>query len=192
MKYVLYSYISTCHSVCVQCPILPFFVVSFFLVCCLHICLSDFEMVPVTPVITGITFAFTFHMQWISVVRFLFFKIFSASFLITFLLSGIAPSIKMHVPFLWSQIMMSSWLLGIVLSVRIFWLHNMVTLPLWLVLADFGAWSYQCSLSNFTSISLYMLKCSWAHTISCLFMYCSFANIGHADMMCSTVSSNCL
>jgi hypothetical protein len=47
-------------------------------------------------------------------------------------------------------------------------------------------------LSNFTPISLHMLKCSSAHTLSCLFMYCSFANIGHADVMCSTVSSNCL
>jgi len=28
----------------------------------LRYCLSDFEMVPVTPIITGITFAFTFHM----------------------------------------------------------------------------------------------------------------------------------
>ena len=27
----------------------------------LRYCLSDFEMVPVAPVITGITFAFTFH-----------------------------------------------------------------------------------------------------------------------------------
>ena len=30
-------------------------------------------------------------------------------------------------------------------------------------------------LSNYTPISLLMLKCSWAHTLSCLFMYCSFA-----------------
>jgi len=27
--------------------------------------LSDFEMVPLAPIITGITFAFTFHMRWI-------------------------------------------------------------------------------------------------------------------------------
>jgi hypothetical protein len=36
-----------------------------------------------------------------------------------------------------------------------------------------------------------MLKCSWAHTLSCLFMYCSFANIWHANIMWSTLSSNC-
>jgi hypothetical protein len=46
-------------------------------------------------------------------------------------------------------------------------------------------------LSNFTPVSLHMLKCSCAHTLSCLFSYCSFASIGHADIMCSVVSSNC-
>jgi hypothetical protein len=42
--------------------------------------LSDFEMVPVAPIITGITFGFTFHMRFISVVRTLYFRNFSASF----------------------------------------------------------------------------------------------------------------
>ena len=28
----------------------------------LRYCLNDFEMVPVAPITTGITFAFTFHM----------------------------------------------------------------------------------------------------------------------------------
>jgi len=35
------------------------------------------------------------------------------------------------------------------------------------------------------------LKCSCAHTLSCLFMYCSFASMGHADIIWSFVSSNC-
>jgi len=48
--------------------------------------LNDFEMVPVAPIITGITFVFTFHMRCISIVRSLYFRIFSASFSITFLL----------------------------------------------------------------------------------------------------------
>ena len=34
--------------------------------------LNDFEIVPVTPFITGITFVFTFHMRCISIVRSLF------------------------------------------------------------------------------------------------------------------------
>ena len=47
--------------------------------------LNDFEIVPVAPLITGITFYFTFHMRSISIVRSLCFRIFSASFLLTFL-----------------------------------------------------------------------------------------------------------
>ena len=38
---------------------------------------NDFEIVPVAPIITGITFVFTFHTSCISIVR-----IFSASFII--------------------------------------------------------------------------------------------------------------
>ena len=65
---------------------------------------------------------------------------------------------------------MSGLLLGIVLSVCICWFHNMVTLPPWLVSTDFGTCSYQCFLSNFTPASLHMLKCSCAHTLSCLLL----------------------
>jgi hypothetical protein len=36
--------------------------------------LNDFEMVPVAPIITGITLVFTFHMRCISIVRSLYFK----------------------------------------------------------------------------------------------------------------------
>jgi len=61
--------------------------------------LNDLEMVPVAPIITGITLVFTFHMRCIYIVRSLHFKIFSASFLITFLFPGMATSIKMHVLF---------------------------------------------------------------------------------------------
>ena len=59
--------------------------------------LNDIEIVPVAP-ITGITFVFTFHMRCISIVRSLYFRIFSASFLITFLSLEIATSINIHVP----------------------------------------------------------------------------------------------
>ena len=37
--------------------------------------LNDFEMAPVAPIITGITFVFTFHMRCISIVRSLYFII---------------------------------------------------------------------------------------------------------------------
>ena len=56
--------------------------VSWYVAC---VFLNDFEMVPVAHIITGITLVFTFHVRCISIVRFLCFKIFSASFLITFL-----------------------------------------------------------------------------------------------------------
>ena len=46
---------------------------------------ENFEMVPVAPIITGIVFVFTFHMRCISIVRSLYFRIFSVFFLITFL-----------------------------------------------------------------------------------------------------------
>jgi hypothetical protein len=83
-----------------------------------HTCfLNDFETVPVAPIITGITFAFTFHMRCIYTVRSLYFKIFSAYFLITFLSPGIAISINTRVPFSLSRIIMSGMLLGMVLSV---------------------------------------------------------------------------
>jgi hypothetical protein len=36
--------------------------------------LNDFEMVPVAPIITGITLVFTFHMRCMSIVRSLYFK----------------------------------------------------------------------------------------------------------------------
>ena len=48
--------------------------------------LNDFEMVPAAPVITGTTFVFTFHVRYIPVVKSLYFKIFSTSFLISLLL----------------------------------------------------------------------------------------------------------
>jgi hypothetical protein len=58
--------------------------------------LNDFETVPVAPIITVITFVFTFYIGSISTVRSLYFRIISASFLITFLSPKIASSIKIH------------------------------------------------------------------------------------------------
>ena len=71
-------------------------------------------------------------------------RIFSASFLITFLSPEISTSINIHVPCSLSRIIMAGFMFGIVLSVRTCWFHNMVTLPLWLVSNDFGTCSCQC------------------------------------------------
>jgi len=89
--------------------------------------LNDFETVPVAPVTTGTTFAFLFHVCCISTVRSLYFRIFSASFLITFLSPEITTSINIHVPFSLLRIIMSGLLLGIVLSLCICWFHSMIT-----------------------------------------------------------------
>jgi hypothetical protein len=56
--------------------------------------MSDFEVVPVTPIITGDTFAFTFHMHCISIVRNLYYRTLSSPFLITFLSPEIATLIN--------------------------------------------------------------------------------------------------
>jgi len=66
---VLYFYVSTCRSMCAVLNMAVFFfffavsLISCFPGILLRYCLSDLEMVPVAPIITGITFAFTFHMQ---------------------------------------------------------------------------------------------------------------------------------
>ena len=118
--------------------------------------LIDFEIVPVAPIITGITSVFTFHMRCISIVRSLYFRILSASFSITFLSPEITTSINIYVPFSLPRNITFSLLLGIVLSVCTCWFHNMVTLLPWIVSTDFCTRSYQCFLSNCTPVSLHM------------------------------------
>ena len=81
-----YFYISTFRSMCAVPNIAVFCnsLTSRFPGMLFTYFLNDFEIVPVAPIITGITFVFTFYMQCISIVRSLYFRIFSASFLITF------------------------------------------------------------------------------------------------------------
>ena len=102
---LLYFYISTFRSICAV-PNMAVFcsLTSCFPGMMLTDFLSGFEIVPVAPVIIGITFVLTFHMCCISIVRSLYFRIFLASFLITFLSPEIATSIKIHVPFSLSRI----------------------------------------------------------------------------------------
>jgi len=116
---LLFFYVSTFRSMCAV-PNMTVFcssLASWFPGISLMYFLNDLEMVPVSPIITGITLIFIFHMHCVSIVRSLYFKIFSASFLITFLSPGIATSINMHVLFSLSQIIMSGLLLGTGLSV---------------------------------------------------------------------------
>ena len=95
---LLYFYINTFRSVCAV-PSMAVFcssLTSCFSCMLLTYFLNDFEIVPVAPIITGITFVFTFHMRCISIVRSLYFRILSASFLITFLFPEIVTSINAH------------------------------------------------------------------------------------------------
>ena len=74
---LLYFYISTFRSMCAV-PNVAVFCIS--LTSCfpgmlLTYFLNVFEIVPVAPIITGITFVFTFHMRCISVVRSLKFRL---------------------------------------------------------------------------------------------------------------------
>ena len=141
---ILYFYISTFRSMCAV-PNMAVFcrsLTSCFPGMLLTYFRNDFEIVPVALIIIGITFVFTFHMRCISIVSSLFFRIFSASFLITFLSPETATSINIYVLFSLSRIIMSGLLLGIFLSVCTCWFHNTIILPPWLVSTDFGTCSY--------------------------------------------------
>jgi hypothetical protein len=58
--------------------------------------LIDSERVSFAPIITGITFVVAVHMGCVSIVRFLYFRTFLASYLITFPYPEIAASINIH------------------------------------------------------------------------------------------------
>ena len=95
---LLYFYISTFRSICAV-PNMAVFcssLTSCFPGMLLTYFLNDFEIVPVTPIITGITYVFTFYMRCISIGRSLYFRIFSASFLITFMSPEIERFISIH------------------------------------------------------------------------------------------------
>ena len=78
---LLYCYISTFRNMCAVPNMVVFCssLTSCFPGMLLTYFLNDFEIVPVTPTVIGITFVFTFNMRCISVVRSLYFRIFSAS-----------------------------------------------------------------------------------------------------------------
>ena len=85
---LLFFYVSTFRIMCAV-PNMTVFsgsLTSWFSGISLTYFINDLEMVPVAPIITGIALVFTFHMRCIYIVRSLYFKIFPASFLITFIL----------------------------------------------------------------------------------------------------------
>ena len=95
---LLFFYVSTVRSMCAV-PNMSVFcssLMSWFPGMSLTYFLNYLEVVPVAPIITGITLVFTFHMRCISIVRSFYFKIFSASFLITFQLLLLLLLLKCH------------------------------------------------------------------------------------------------
>ena len=129
---LLYLYISTFRSVCA---------VPNMAVCCssftscfpgmlLTYFLNDYETVPVAPIITGIAFVFTFYIRCISVVRSLYFRIFSASFCNHISVSSHC-TVYQHTC---SLCIITDYNVRFVVvvdsSVGLYcWFHNMVTLP---------------------------------------------------------------
>ena len=70
---LLFFYVSTFRNMCAV-PIMAVFyssLTSWFPGMSLTYFLYDMELVPVAPIITGITLVFTFHMRYISIVRYL-------------------------------------------------------------------------------------------------------------------------
>jgi hypothetical protein len=82
---------------------------------------SPLVTIPVAPVITGMMHYFIFHICWISILRFLYFNLFSVSFCVTFLSDCIATSIKKQVLSVFKYYV---WHIGQNLSARTPWFHN--------------------------------------------------------------------
>ena len=70
---LLYFFISTFQSMCAvpNMAVLWSSLTSCFPGMLLTYFLNDFEIVPVAPIITGITFVFTFHLRCISILRYI-------------------------------------------------------------------------------------------------------------------------
>ena len=85
--------------------------------------------IPVGPIITGTIVHFRFHIRCIAIHKLFYFNSFSASFCTTFLSSGIATSISVHVFSLLFLIIISGLFAVISLSVCTAWFHNTVTSP---------------------------------------------------------------
>jgi len=140
-------------------PCLPGMWLSYFL--------SYFQMVPIAPLVAGNAFVFAFHILCISVVRSLYFRIFSASFLNTFLPPHTATSVNMHVPFFISTyhdvpfVFRYGCVGSHLLIPQYGWLPYVQ--DLFRLISVHAHTSVHCLI---TPIFLRMLRCSSAHTVS--------------------------
>jgi hypothetical protein len=105
---VLYCYINTLQTMSAVTNMVVFCssMISCFSGILLRYFLNDYGMIPVAPVITGVTFAFTFCMQCTSLLKCFCLRIFSAYFMITRLSPEIATSSNICVRFYLSWIIM--------------------------------------------------------------------------------------
>ena len=159
---------------------------------CLDLVLSTFsyllyhsQSVPVSPVITDITIVFTFHMHCFITIRSLYLSIYqllSWSHFCLLTLQHLFPFLITHYDVRFNVRVGS---ISLQLSrPQCSYLHCLLLLlpsVLHKVTLQFVVWLY----SHFP---WHMLQCGSAHTLSSLFMYYSFANTGHADMLRSIVS----
>jgi hypothetical protein len=131
-------------------------------------------------------------MGWISIMRSLYFKIFSAPFLTTFCLHKFHHPLTCIFRFNITHYDVRFIIRHGSASLHC-WCHNMLPLPSRPVSINFGTYMVipLFPVSLYTH-PLHMLKCSWSHNLSYLSMYCSFATIAHVDLTCSVVSANCL
>jgi hypothetical protein len=132
-------------ELCVQYPVGLFPVVPWFCAfpvdirgMLLKFFLNYFEMVPVTPLITGSAFVFTFYIHCMSTVE--VFIVQNLGFFLDYIsLPEIATPINIRVTLSLSRILMSGLLLGMVVSVCLCWFHSsMITLLPWTVSTNFG------------------------------------------------------
>ena len=136
--------------------------------------LNDIQKFSVAPVVTGITFVFTLHTLCIYIILSLYMRIFSVSCLMTFLSPEITMYIKRHAHSLLSRIMMSS---------SCYWgwccqfsLVDSIILHSWLLSTKFGTCLYNCFFGLIHKRVVGPTS-SWAFSLSCPFMYCSFASL---------------
>ena len=140
--------------------------------------LNDSETVPVASIITGIAFVFTFYMRCISIVGSLYFRIFLVYFCLLKFQHLLAYMFLFHCHGLWCLVYCWGWFCRFALVDSTIWLPSLFDLFL-LILAH----AHNSVFFIQFYIFMPMLKCSWAHTLSCPLMYCSFASTGHADIM---------
>jgi hypothetical protein len=100
--------------------------------------------------ITGMTKHFMFHIRWISILKFLYFNLFSDSYCITFLSDGIATSVSKQMLSLLFLIIMPGLFARTSLSVCTPWFHSTVISSCWHT--GLGMWEYYFSVVSMPNV----------------------------------------